>query len=105
GRVVRQRVERAAATWDQLGRSADALWNERLLKDVADLDGAALASRDAAFLAASRRAVRWRRWRRWSTGLGTLGVVAVVGIQSRLQAAHERDATVAQARLDSLFAA
>ncbi|SEM24755.1 Serine/threonine protein kinase [Stigmatella aurantiaca] len=63
-RAALQRLERAAAEWHRLGRVPDALWGARLLAEVEPLGLEALEPREAAFLAASRRAVRRRRWLR-----------------------------------------
>lgn len=98
GRVVRQRIERAAAAWDQLGRRDDALWNERLLKEAAGIDETALPSRESAFLRAGRSLARRRRTRRWAVGVGALVVVTGVILWLRIAAAHERGLIVAQAR-------
>lgn len=60
-RAARQRLERAAAEWERLGRQGDALWGARLLAEVAALQQEELGPREVAFLAASRRAVRRRK--------------------------------------------
>ncbi|PTL77062.1 SUMF1/EgtB/PvdO family nonheme iron enzyme [Vitiosangium sp. GDMCC 1.1324] len=57
-RAAHQRLERAAAEWQRQGRPADALWGARPLAEVESLSPGELAPREAAFLAASRRAVR-----------------------------------------------
>jgi serine/threonine protein kinase len=63
-RAARQRIQAAAAEWERLGRSPDALWGERRLKEVAFVDVAELWPREVAFLHASRRAARRRLWGR-----------------------------------------
>ena len=60
-RAAHQRLERAASEWRRLGRPTEALWGERLLGEVTSLQPGELGPQDAAFLAASRRAVRRAR--------------------------------------------
>ena len=52
-----QRLERAAAEWERLGRAREALWSARQLAELGVVDPATLAAR-AAFVAASARAPR-----------------------------------------------
>jgi serine/threonine protein kinase/formylglycine-generating enzyme required for sulfatase activity len=61
GRVVRQRLEAAAAEWERLGRTPEELWSARQLAEATGLDLGELGARDAAFLEASKRAVRRAR--------------------------------------------
>jgi eukaryotic-like serine/threonine-protein kinase len=62
-RVV-QRLETAAADWQRLGHSEDALWHGRQLVEAREVDGTQLRSVETAFLAASRREqMRRRLWR------------------------------------------
>jgi eukaryotic-like serine/threonine-protein kinase len=98
-RAVRQRAERAAADWDQLGRPADALWSERLLKEAAGVDEESLPARAAAFLRASRHGAARRRARRWTLAIVAPLLAAGVVLGFRLAASHERDAAVAEARV------
>nr|WP_249039720.1 SUMF1/EgtB/PvdO family nonheme iron enzyme [Archangium gephyra] len=60
-RAAHQRLERAAAEWQRLGRPEEALWGTRLLAEVTALEPASLAPQEASFLASSRRAVRRHR--------------------------------------------
>jgi formylglycine-generating enzyme required for sulfatase activity len=75
--VARQRLQRSAAEWDRLGRPVDALWTERQLAEVAELEPRGLAAGEAAFLDRSRRAVRRRRHLRRAL---VLGVPILVGL-------------------------
>ncbi len=74
GRALRQRLERAAAEWERLGRRADTLWGDRLLRETAGIAAPRIGTREAAFLGASRRAARAKLW----IGLGSLVSVAAM---------------------------
>jgi serine/threonine protein kinase/formylglycine-generating enzyme required for sulfatase activity len=63
-RAAMHRLSVAAAEWERLGRSRDALWHARQVAECAVLEFEALRPREAAFLAASQRAVRRSRVRR-----------------------------------------
>ncbi|MGK3961493.1 SUMF1/EgtB/PvdO family nonheme iron enzyme [Sorangium sp. So ce118] len=94
-RAVAHRLERAAAEWQRLGRAAEALWSDRQLGEARGLDPAALGPREAAFLAASRRAALRRRLGRWAAVLA-IPLVAGVGVSlARLGAARSLDRSVA----------
>ena len=58
---VRERLLRAAEEWHQQGRSTDALWSSRQLKDNLPLAFEPAAELDAAFIRASRQRNRRRR--------------------------------------------
>jgi serine/threonine protein kinase/formylglycine-generating enzyme required for sulfatase activity len=93
--AVRDRIEQAAAAWDRMGRGRDLLWGRRQLAEARALDRSGLASRDAAFLAASARAIRTRRM----LGAGgaamlVIGVV-IVGLAVRARARRELEAMIA----------
>jgi formylglycine-generating enzyme required for sulfatase activity len=60
-RRIRERLETAAAEWQRLGNSRDALWHGRQLHEASRVDTAQLGQREAVFLASSRRAVLWAR--------------------------------------------
>jgi formylglycine-generating enzyme required for sulfatase activity len=77
-RAAHQRLERAAAEWQRLGRPGDALWGVRLLAEVQALEPGALAPREADFLAASRRAVRRGRLLRLGAALALPLVAALL---------------------------
>jgi eukaryotic-like serine/threonine-protein kinase len=94
--AVRQRLERAAAEWDRLGRSADALWNERQLAEARRIDVEALGSKERAFFAASRSAARRRRILRWGAIVGGPLIVGLAVAGARYQAARALDRSVAE---------
>jgi serine/threonine protein kinase/formylglycine-generating enzyme required for sulfatase activity len=60
-RAVRERLEHAAVVWERASRARELLWGPRQLAATRSIDRASLAPREAAFLAASRRAIRSRR--------------------------------------------
>lgn len=95
GRAARERLTAAAAEWERLERSRDALFSERQLGEAAILDRAELGAREAAFLDASRRALRRRRIARRALiiGLPLLAVLLYAGL--RIQTAAALDARVA----------
>jgi formylglycine-generating enzyme required for sulfatase activity len=79
-RAAHQRLERAAAEWQRAGRPDDALWGARPLAEVESLHPGELASQEAAFLSASRRAVRRARMVRLGAFLALpLGLALVYG--------------------------
>ncbi len=80
GRALRQRLERGAAEWERLGRSADALWGDRLLGEAAGVTEKSLAAREAAFLGASRRAARARRRRGQGLAAAAAALLAALGL-------------------------
>lgn len=98
GRAQRERLERAAAEWDRAGRPADALWSRRRLAEVTAVEERSLAEREAAFLAASRRADRRRRTRRWAAGLAVPLALGVGMLGVRIHAAIGVDRLVDEAR-------
>ena len=86
-RASLERLERAAAEWQRLGRAPEALWSNKQL-DEARLAGLpAPGTREAAFLTASRRAVRRRRVAQWAAAAAVpaiaLSVYAITTVQSR----------------------
>jgi formylglycine-generating enzyme required for sulfatase activity len=98
GRALRQRLERAAAEWERLGRSADALWGDRPLGEAASIEEAGLGAREAAFLTASRRRARSRRLRRWAAALGVPLAVGLTALGGCVKGARELGARVAEVR-------
>jgi formylglycine-generating enzyme required for sulfatase activity len=60
-RALEQRLAQAAAEWERLGRTRDALWGARQLDEVRSIDAAGLRDPQRAFLATSRRAAGRRR--------------------------------------------
>ncbi|HEY5933381.1 MAG TPA: SUMF1/EgtB/PvdO family nonheme iron enzyme [Kofleriaceae bacterium] len=59
--VVHNRLAAAVTEWDRIGRAKDVLWNARRLADLAVVAPESLTRNEAAFVTASRRAVRRRR--------------------------------------------
>jgi formylglycine-generating enzyme required for sulfatase activity len=102
-REMRDRVRRAAVEWERAGRAREALFGERQLGELDAIEG--LEERDAAFVTASRAALRRARVRRWSLRLGApvALLVAVVAIavgtrwSERRQARAFVDARLAEA--------
>ena len=66
-RLVRHRLEHAAAEWDRLGHPRDGLWSGRQLKESERLDRASLRKRELEFLRAS--AARLTRIKRTKAAL------------------------------------
>jgi serine/threonine protein kinase/formylglycine-generating enzyme required for sulfatase activity len=108
-RVVKQRLEIAAAEWARLGRAREALWSARQLGELKLVDPAELGVRDSAFVGASRRAVhRARNARRGviaSIPLAVALIIAGVQLNARWQldrriAVHVKEArtVLAEAR-------
>ncbi|MEZ4302508.1 MAG: serine/threonine-protein kinase [Polyangiaceae bacterium] len=73
-RGIRERVGAAAAEWEKLGRSPDALWRGQRLVLARRLDGSELSPLEVAFLGEGERAERRSRWLRGG------GVVAILGL-------------------------
>jgi serine/threonine protein kinase/formylglycine-generating enzyme required for sulfatase activity len=92
--AVRERVEQAAASWERMGRASDLLWGRRQLAETRGLDPRALGRREAAFLAATERAIRWR----WLIGAGLAAVVVIAAVSAglvvRARARRELEALV-----------
>lgn len=61
-RAVRDRLSRAAAEWDRVGRSPSALWGAPQLSEIGKVDLESLSARDATFVHQSRRALRRKKW-------------------------------------------
>ena len=82
-RQLQARLELAAAEWERLERPREALWGERHLKEAQTLEPSQLAVREAAFLEASRRALRREKHRARLLALGFLAslVLAYGGLQ------------------------
>lgn len=96
-RAIAQRLERATAEWDRLGRVREALWSGKQLAEVASVTVLPASARESAFLAASERDARRRRRLRWTAALAApLTALAVVG-GIRYQRSHEIAARVAAA--------
>ncbi|MFO0578097.1 MAG: SUMF1/EgtB/PvdO family nonheme iron enzyme [Polyangia bacterium] len=64
-RAVKQRLETAAAEWQRLGRTKEALWSARQLAEIALLEQADISPRERTFVESSqRRETQKRRLRR-----------------------------------------
>lgn len=86
---VHRRLAAAVANWQQLERSKDALWRERQLAELAVLADGDLSPSEAAFAAASRRAVRRRRALRIGLAIAVPAVVAAVYAGAQLAARRD----------------
>jgi len=90
------RVAQAAEAWDRMGRPRDLLWGRRQMGEAKAIDRAELAPREAAFLAATRRAIR----RGWMVGAGVAAVLLVgavsIGVAIRSKARREVEAMIAE---------
>jgi serine/threonine protein kinase/formylglycine-generating enzyme required for sulfatase activity len=79
-KAVLERLGQAAGEWERTGRTGVALWGVTQLAEAQNVDESDLSEREAAFLAASRRAIRSRKRKRQLTVVGALlGVVMAYG--------------------------
>jgi formylglycine-generating enzyme required for sulfatase activity len=93
-RRIRERLEAAAAEWQRLGNSRDALWHGGRLHEASRLATEQLGQREVAFLAASRRAVLWARVGRVALlALGPLLFLLALGV-SQIRGRHQVTARV-----------
>ncbi|MCY1017152.1 protein kinase domain-containing protein [Pyxidicoccus sp. MSG2] len=92
-RVLHQRLERARAEWQRLGRAEDLLWRGPQLAEAARLPTEALGDAERAFLRESRRQGIRRRIARVAAVLSLPLVAAAVygGLQLQELRARERD--------------
>jgi formylglycine-generating enzyme required for sulfatase activity len=88
-RAVKQRLERAVAEWERVGRREEALWNERQLTELSVVDAAELSAQEKNFVAASRRTVGRRRFRRRALLIGSVALVGLTYGGVRLYAAQQ----------------
>jgi formylglycine-generating enzyme required for sulfatase activity len=88
-RVVRDRLETAAADWKRLGKGADVLWGAAQLAETARLDIEFLSSGEKDFLEESHKALKRRR--RLRAGLLLLVPVVLVFIYGAAQMKARRD--------------
>ena len=93
-RARRQRLAAAAAEWERLGRGQDGLLVGRPLAEAAELDD--LPPREAALIAASRRAVRRRRALGVALAGLALAAVAAMWFGTRWANQRARDREVAR---------
>jgi eukaryotic-like serine/threonine-protein kinase len=94
--VARQRLVRAAAEWERLGRPVDSLWTGRQLAEVAELAPRTLGTVEAAFLAQSRRTARRRRYLRHALVLGVPLFVGLGFASARFSEHRHMKAAIAQ---------
>jgi serine/threonine protein kinase/formylglycine-generating enzyme required for sulfatase activity len=87
--AIRERVEQAAAAWERMGRTRDLLWKRRQLAETRALDPGGLTPREAAFLAAAGKAIRWRRVLGASLVAALVLGAVVVGLEIRAGARRE----------------
>jgi formylglycine-generating enzyme required for sulfatase activity len=121
-RQLHARLERAAAEWERMGRSREALWGARHLAEVRPLTLEGLSVREAAFLEASRQGMRRGKLRTRALAVGFIASLALVyaGLrvngwytlerqvraqlteaQVRLEHARERHGALERARAES----
>lgn len=86
-RAAKQRLETAAAEWRRLSRSPEALWSGQQLADLALLEEGDIGTREAEFVAASRRSVRKRQVLR-NLMIGALPLLAGLSYGAFEYAAH-----------------
>jgi formylglycine-generating enzyme required for sulfatase activity len=92
-RQALERARRAAAEWERLGRSSEALFGERRLDELDELGGRPLPPETQAFVAESRAAVRRTRLGRAALALGIpLALAITVGVAWRVTEARHRAA-------------
>lgn len=99
-RLVKERLARAAAEWQRLGRPREELLSARQLAEVEKL--ASLSARDQEFVDLSRRTIARGRIRRWALAAGVVlalvGVYVAVRISDQKVRAHRVDEQLASAR-------
>jgi serine/threonine protein kinase/formylglycine-generating enzyme required for sulfatase activity len=95
-RVVEQRLKAAAAEWERLGKSREALWGDRQLAEAKVLDPGRLGERERAFLLASRSALQWRhlRWRVVVVVVAALSLAFYGAIRFQMQRDLDRRVSV-----------
>ncbi len=100
-RLVRDRLRRAVAEWERLGRAREALWSPRQLQEAQGIEPA--DARERAFLEASRRAARRARRLRLAAWilppLIVLATYAGTRVRQGLELRARVDAEVEAARL------
>ncbi|HNO67726.1 MAG TPA: SUMF1/EgtB/PvdO family nonheme iron enzyme [Pseudomonadota bacterium] len=86
-RAVKQRLETAATEWRRMSRSPDALWSAAQLAELALVESADIAAKEAEFVAASWRNVRKRTLLR-NLLIGSLPLLAVLSYSAFEYTAH-----------------
>jgi formylglycine-generating enzyme required for sulfatase activity len=99
-RVVKERLARAAAEWQRLGRPREGLWSARQLAEAEKLDS--LSAREQEFVDLSRRTIARSRIVRWTLAVGVVlalaGVYVAVRISDQNERARRVDEQLADAR-------
>ena len=112
-RALAQRIERAAEEWERLGRTSDALWSRRRLRELSRSGALPLGDREQRFVAASKAGARLRRLWQAALLVGAPALIALVvafvrvraGAAAREEAAvHRRAAQAAIERAKTLDA-
>ncbi len=91
---TRQRVADAAAEWERLAKSGDALWHRRQLAEVRELDMASLNEQQRRFIAASRRLAQFHRVLPGALVIGALSLVLLAAVLSRARTRGRIEARV-----------
>ena len=95
-RVVRQRLEGAAAEWERLGRTGEVLWSARQLAEAALIRREELQPREVEFLRASRNAIRLKKLGRNALILAVPLLVSLVYAGIEFKARRDLDRKVNQ---------
>ncbi|MFO8074074.1 MAG: SUMF1/EgtB/PvdO family nonheme iron enzyme [Polyangia bacterium] len=84
-RLARDRLRRAAADWERLGRGREGLFGAARLREVERVDPATLSKAERAFLSRSRRARHRRRWA--AIGAAAVLCALIAGVYLGMEAA------------------
>ena len=95
-REVADRVRRAAAEWERVGRAREALFGERQLREL-DAHGELLDAAGGAFVMASRAAVKRAQARRWALVFGVPLLIGSLGLAGWALSFARHRAAVARA--------
>ncbi len=90
-RPARQRLEHAATEWERLGRAREALWSSVQLTEIANVEPADFGPREAAFVAASRKAIARVHYRRRAIVAAVPLILAVAFVGTRAKTRHDLD--------------
>jgi formylglycine-generating enzyme required for sulfatase activity len=91
-RLIKERLARAAAEWQRLGRPREELLSARQLAEVEKLD--TLNPREQEFVDLSRRTIARTRIRRWVLAIGVILALAGVYVAVRISDQRVRDQRV-----------
>jgi eukaryotic-like serine/threonine-protein kinase len=92
---VHARLATAAADWERLGHSSEALWGARQLADLAPLPADDLTAPQARFVAASRARLRRRRWLRGGIAIAAPVIAISLFVGARVLARRDLDRRIA----------